>query len=143
MGTYDVLTQNDLLGFQIGADLTFRRCKWSWGVRAKAGPYLNFSSNEKDIFNNPQDVPTLATFNNHFSRKQQAAALIGEVGFEATYKFKPNLMGRAAYDFMWVNGLALGSEQLTWFLDPGANATISTSGSIFSHGVSLGLEWCW
>jgi len=142
-GAYDVLTENDLLGLQIGADLMFRRCKWAWGVRAKAGPYVNFARNVKDLYNDPQDVPSLAAFNNRFSERRQVAALIGEVGFEATYKFKPNLMGRAAYDFRWITGLALGSEQLSWSLDPGTNDTINTGGTIYSHGLTLDLEWFW
>ena len=49
--------------------------------------------------------------NTRLTARKQIISLIGEVGFEATYRFKPNLMGRAAYDFMWVNGLALGPEQ--------------------------------
>ncbi len=142
-GDYNILTENDLLGLQIGTDLMFRRCKWAWGVRAKVGPYVNFARNVKDIVNNPQDVPTLAAFNDRFSQRRQGAALIGEVGIEATYKFKPNLMGRAAYDFTWISGLALGSEQATWDLDPGANDTINTGGTIYSHGITLALEWCW
>jgi hypothetical protein len=142
-GDYNILTENDLLGLQIGAELMFRRCKWSWGVRAKAGPYVNFARNVKDIVNNPQDVPTLATFNDRYSQQRQVAALVGEVGFEATYKFKPNLMGRAAYDFMWISGLALGSEQATWDLVPAANDTINTGGTIYSHGITLDLEWSW
>ena len=69
------------------------------------------------------------------------AALIGEVGFQATYKFRPNLMGRAAYDFMWITGVALAPEQLQFAATP-ANS-INTNGTIFSQGVSLGLEWMW
>ncbi|MGD0519291.1 MAG: hypothetical protein ABSA26_17270, partial [Thermoguttaceae bacterium] len=73
--------------------------------------------------------------------KKQIISLVGEVGFEATYKFKPNLMGRAAYDFMWINGLALAPEQYQFTTTP--ISAINTNGSIFSHGLSLALEWCW
>ncbi|MGD0516424.1 MAG: hypothetical protein ABSA26_02725, partial [Thermoguttaceae bacterium] len=45
---YNVKTENDLLGLQIGSELTFRRCKWSWGVRAKVGPYINFARDVQD-----------------------------------------------------------------------------------------------
>jgi len=146
-GDYNILTQNDLFGFQIGTELQFRRCKWNWGLRAKVGPYVNFARNVKDINNDLgglPDVLSAAVFNNdRFTAQRQKVALIGEVGFEASYKFKPNLKGRAAYDFMWISGLALGGDQLTWELDPPANATINTNGSIYSHGITLSLEWCW
>ncbi len=36
-GNYDVATHNSLLGLQIGADMTFRNCKWTWGVESKFG----------------------------------------------------------------------------------------------------------
>jgi hypothetical protein len=142
-GDYNIRTENDLLGFQIGSDLMFRRCKWEWGVRTKMGPYVNFSRNVKEITNNLGDTPTQFSFNNVMEQRRQKAALIGEVGFEASYKFRPNLTGRAAYDFMWISGLALAPEQLTWNLDPIANKTINTNGLIFSQGITLGLEWSW
>jgi hypothetical protein len=142
-GNYNIRTENDMLGFQIGSDLMFRRCKWEWGVRAKVGPYVNFSRDVKNIVNDPFGTPTQFDFNNVLEQRRQKAALIGEVGFEASYKFKPNLTGRAAYDFMWCSGLTLAPEQLTWNLDPTANATINTNGTLFSQGISLGLEWSW
>jgi hypothetical protein len=67
--------------------------------------------------------------------------MIGEVGFVANYKFKPNLTGRAAYDFMWVTGIAAAPEQVEWTLSPVAK--VNTNGTLFSHGVTLGLEWAW
>lgn len=143
-GDYNIKTENALLGFQIGADIMFRRCKWAWGVRAKVGPYVNFSRNVKEIVNDPVGTPEQQYFfNNTFSQRRQKASLVGEVGFEATYKFKPNLKGRAAYDFMWITGLALAPEQLTWNLDPAGNNTINTNGTIYAHGITLDLEWCW
>ena len=141
-GDYDVLTENDLLGLQIGADLIFRRCKWSWGFRAKVGPYINFARNAQEIHNDPTGDPFASVFfNDRFTAIKQKAALIGEVGIEANYKFKPNLIGRAAYDFMWISGLALAPEQFQFTATP--MSQINANGSIYSHGISLGLEWCW
>lgn len=139
---YNVKTENDLLGLQIGSELTFRRCKWSWGVRAKVGPYINFARDVQDIKNNAIGDPFNSVFlDSRLIAKKQIISLVGEVGFEATYKFKPNLMGRAAYDFMWINGLALAPEQYQFTTTP--ISAINTNGSIFSHGLSLALEWCW
>ena len=139
---YNTKTENDLLGLQIGSDLIFRRCKWAWGVRAKVGPYINFARDVQDIKNNAVNDPFNSVFlDTRLVDKKQLISLIGEVGFEATYKFKPNLMGRAAYDFMWINGLALGPEQFQFTDTP--IAAINTNGSIFSHGLTLDLEWSW
>lgn len=136
---YDVVTHNNLLGLQVGADMMFRQCRWAWGVRSKLGAFLNFSDQKSDIIS--PDLTRSYTTGNPLSAAKHEASLIGEVGFTATYKFRPNLMGRAGYDFMWVTGLALAPEQLQFQPVP-VNA-INTNGSIFYHGVSLGLEWMW
>jgi hypothetical protein len=139
---YNVKTENDMLGLQIGTELEFRQCKWMWGVRAKVGPYLNFCRNVQDINTVPVGDPFTTVFiNDRLTAKKQKAALVGEVGFEATYKFKPNLIGKAAYDFSWINGLALAPEQFQFSSNP--IAAINTNGSIFMQGVTLSLEWCW
>ncbi len=141
-GDYNVRTENDMLGLQIGGDLQFRRCKWLWGIRAKVGPYINFARDVQEIHTNPVGDPfSTVFFDTRLTGQKQIISLIGEVGFEATYKFRPNLKGRAAYDFMWINGLALGPEQFQFIDTP--ISTINTNGSMFAHGLSLGLEWCW
>jgi hypothetical protein len=137
-GDYDTVSHNNLLGLQFGADLTFRQCRWTWGVRAKAGPYINFSDTTSDISGG---TPFAPEFVRHVSASRHEASFLGEVGFNATYKFRPNLMGRAGYDFMWVTGLALAPEQFQFADDP-VNR-INTNGLLFCHGVSLSLEWLW
>jgi hypothetical protein len=139
-GNYDIVTRNDLLGLQIGAELQFRKCRWSWGVEAKMGPYINFANQVSTINASINGLPQNDVSQRLVANRYEAS-LIGEVGFEATYKFRPNLMGRAAYDFMWVTGLALAPEQLQFVADP-VNR-INVNGGIFSQGVSLGLEWMW
>jgi hypothetical protein len=141
-GNYTVQTENDLLGLQMGADLIFRRCKWSWGVHSKVGPYVNFARSMQEIKTQGAGDPfALIELNDRFNTLKHKVALIGEVGFEANYKFTPNMTGRVAYDFMWINGLALAPEQLQFTDTP--ESTINTNGSIFSQGLTMGLEWNW
>jgi hypothetical protein len=140
-GDYDIATHNSLLGLQIGADLTFRQCKWSWGVESKVGAYANFASQNTVIDASVIDGTSHPSFNQPFSANSSPIALIGEVGFQATYKFRPNLIGRAGWDFMWISGVALAPEQLQFVADP--VPYVNTNGHIFSQGVSLGLEWLW
>jgi hypothetical protein len=140
VGDYDIVTHNDLLGLQVGAEMTFRKCKWSWGVEAKLGPYINFANQSSLIAAEQVGTPSSAVNWRRVANKYDAS-LIGEVGFEATYKFRPNLMGRASWDFMWITGVALAPEQLQFVANP-VNR-VNVNGSIFSQGVSLGLEWLW
>jgi len=127
--------------------MIFRQCRWTWGVRSKLSPCVNFSDqNSNVLITDTQEFP-LPPQPTQFNRgpliaaSKHEASLIGEVGFEATFKFRPNLMGRAAYDFTWVTGLALAPEQLQMTTSP-VNK-INTNGMIFMHGLSLGLEWLW
>jgi hypothetical protein len=142
-GQYDVRTQNDLLGFQLGGDIDYHACNWSRGVHTKLGPYVNFSRDVKDIINETAGLPSTANFDNYFDVHAQRASLVGEVSFQGTYKFRPNLIGRASYDFMWVTGLALGAEQLTWALNPAGDNMINTNGTVCYQGPRLSLEWLW
>ena len=139
-GDYDIVTHNSLLGLQIGADMTFRKCRWAWGVESKLAPTSTSPIRRAHQCGHLDGTPH-PSFNQRLTANRYQAALIGEVGFQATYKFRPNLMGRAAYDFMWITGVALAPEQLQFVANP-ANR-INTNGTIFSQGVSLGLEWMW
>ena len=142
-GDYWIEARNSLVGLQVGVDMTFRKCRWAWGFESKLGPCLNFSNQISNIEATILDGQAHddADYNRRLAARKCEAAMIGEVGFQATYKFRPNLMGRAAYDFMWISGLALAPEQLQFVSDP-VNR-INVNGTAFSHGLSLGMEWLW
>jgi hypothetical protein len=139
----DVQAQNNLFGLQFGADMTFHRCKWNWGVRSKVGAYVNFSECDQRIVNHvPNGYPlSNVLFDDNFQTRKQQAAFVGEVGFMAEYRFKPNLVGRANYDFMWITGVTLAPEQIEWVYVPVPKNNVN--GNIYAHGVTLGLEWSW
>ena len=144
-GDYWIRTRNDLVGLQIGGDYMMRRCKWNYGVRWKAGPFINFSDQQSRILINAvgdpfvpadrqvRDIPLAA--------RKTGAALMFELGFVGTYKCRPDLMLRASYDFMWVSGLALAPEQLRFEDDP--PSVVNDNGHLYYHGLSLGLEYIW
>jgi hypothetical protein len=138
LGDYDILTHNDMLGIQIGADMTFRKCRWAWGVRSKLGTYINFANQGSSISAGATNLPNVSISS---AGTKHDAALIGEVGFEASYKFRPNLVGRAGWDFMWITGVALAPDQLQFTSSP--TNTVNVNGTIFSQGLTLGLEWLW
>jgi hypothetical protein len=139
-GDYDIVAHNNLLGFQFGAEMTFRQCRWSWGVRTKVGPCVNFADQVSDITSRSSD-PTIEPYARRLSWSKHGAALIAEVGFEATYKFRPNLVAHASYDLTWVPGVALAPEQLQFDTQP--SNRINTNGLAFFNGITMGLEWLW
>ncbi len=139
-GDYDAVTHNNLVGLQIGADMTFRKCRWEWGIESKVGPFVNFADQMTTIDGVIDNMPQSFVNQNITAAKYQVA-FVGEVGFQASYKFTPNMIGRAAYDFMWVTGIALAPEQVALVSQP--DTRINLNGSIYSHGISLGVEWLW
>ena len=137
-GDYDTVTHNNLLGLQAGVDLTFRECRWAWGLRAKIGPYVNFADQESDIH---ADEVGGGDYLRRVCDSRHSAAFIGEAGVEASYKFRPTLVGRISYDAMWVTGVAIAPEQMQFAVEP-VNK-INTNGLAFFQGLTLGLEWQW
>jgi len=153
-GDYAVRTHNDLFGFQVGADLIYRKCRWRYGVKAKAGPYVNFSDQFSHVTtdaailrgnfpdaNSAYEDQTFAAQDIRRRGRKNSVALLAEVGFVGEYRIRPNMNVRAAYDFMWITGLALAPEQMQFRPDP-TNA-VNTNGHIFSHGITLTAEWMW
>ncbi len=77
-GDYNVRTNNDLLGLQIGTELYDQHETWYWGAKFKAGAYVNFA-----------DQQSFVTVNNILVRDEEAsiggAAFLGEASFVAAY----------------------------------------------------------
>ena len=135
-GDYDVVTHNTLLGLQIGADMTFRACRWTWGINAKLGPYINFGSQDSSI--DGQAAGTgLPIVNEQLAGNRANIALIGQVGFEASYKFRPNLVGHAGWNFMWINGLALAPNKSSSPTPPSTRSTPTAPSS------RRAFRWAW
>ena len=117
------------------------------GVKAKVGPYINFSDmiREISVYNEDIDTNGVRTVTSNFtdtgSARRDVAALIGEVGLHGSYKIHPNLIMRGSYDFLWMTGLALAPEQLIFVPVP-ANK-VNNNGNVYSHGLSLTMECSW
>ena len=148
-GNYRIRTHNDLFGFQIGFDYAFRSCRWSYGVRAKAGPFLNFSDQLSRVSSTqfaggvPEPFDELVDTSANYARnaRKNGAAVIAELGFHGTYKIRPTLQLNAGYDLMWVSGLALATEQMRFSENP--PSIVNQNGTVYMHGLTLSLEWLW
>jgi hypothetical protein len=155
-GDYLISTHNNLLGLQFGGEYTVRRCKWTWGMRIKGGPFINFSDQASTVttdaagdINDPRDPyvtfplegVALGDLNIRRAANNAGASLLGELGFVGSYKVNPHLALRAAYDFMWVTGLAFAPEQITFDVNPPNK--VNDNGHAYYHGLSLGGEFVW
>ncbi len=129
---HNARTTNNLFGGQLGAEASI----WSCGrLRVdgygKAGLYLNSATTD---YNLP------AVFN--FHGQQDHLAFVGDISLTATYCVTNHVALRGGYQVLWVEGVALASDQ---FVAPSSapRATVDATGGVFYHGFIAGLEISW
>ena len=159
-GEFSTRTRNSLVGFQVGGELTHERGRFSVGLRGKAGPYINFSSQRKKVLIEDNGYifydPTTATVvirgssalgqksldvDHHEEANDASIAFVGELGFFMHYHLHPNITLRAAYEGLWLNTVALATEQIS--LDPSEASRVVTGAGQFYQGGSVGVEFYW
>jgi len=111
------------------------RYRWFIANFAEQNSHVSTHAVGIDPFLNPATTTDLAS---NLEAKMGVAALVGEVGLVGTYRFRPNVIFHAAWDFTWVSGLALAPEQFRFQIDP-PNA-INTNGTTVYQGLSVTVE---
>ena len=130
-----VNTDNNLYGFQIGADIVlYGSCDCCIRGIAKAGLYGNDAGNRSAI-RNPGGAIRI---NDSDSR----AAFVGELGVTGTCRLTDRWNLTGSYMLLWIDGVALASDQVSasnfGFANPRG---VNTSGDVFYHGFTVGLEF--
>jgi len=144
---YTIDTENDLYGFQLGADaerrLGFSRWSATWG--AKAGVFANDAEARSFI----GGAAGTATVNNgpnvgrewDIRSNDSEVAFLGELQAGLGYQLSPRWRLLGQYRVVGISGVALPTNQT--FLDlRGLQDVelISTDGSLFLHGATFGAE---
>ena len=136
---YEIQTNNELVGLQIGTELYEQHCNWSFGVRAKLGGLVNFANQKSFLqitsLENPIDFPAFR------EASDTQLSFLAELGIVASYQLKPNVALRASYDFMYLQGLALGPQQHQFNF--AAPPKLVSGNHILYDGASAGLEIVW
>ncbi|MBN1588957.1 MAG: BBP7 family outer membrane beta-barrel protein [Pirellulales bacterium] len=156
-GEYNIRTHNDMVGLQIGADVVYRQGFAEFGMRIKSGVFINFADQYSTLVSTGGlDDPMANTelydangkytnVNNQYSEERfgrsRDVAGLAEFGFTASYQVRRNMVIRAAYDLMWLNGLALAPEQVDGQI--GAPDRINRNGLQMLQSLSLGVELDW
>ena len=131
-----ITAHNRLTGGQIGLDAKLLCCeRFQLGSTIKAGVYNNDASNAASF--TYLNVPLTKTSN----ASANQTAFVGELGFMAVYDVTCRLSLRAGYRLMWIDGVALASNQIA-VSDPDFNsAVVHTADTLFYHGATAGLEY--
>ncbi len=138
-GNYDVTTQNYLFGPQIGGDLIEQHCNWNYGARAKLGLLYGNSTAHRVVDGLDNVIGGLDPVTIDSKQHGEQLCFMGDIGLTASYNFRPNLVGRVAYDFMLVTDVAQAPHQVKFQ----QNVESVLFSELVMHGLSLGLEYQW
>ena len=137
---YIVDTTNDLVGFQMGAEvMTSPLQSLLIGVDGKVGIYGNHAVADTDI--------TATSIPGGLTEEQEGdkAAFIGEVSAMALYRIYKEVYVRLGYEGLFIQGVALAPSNFNTAspFTPGRPQVYSNNGHVFYHGWYAGLECQW
>jgi hypothetical protein len=129
-------TANHLFGFQIGVDgQIWNRGRLELNGVLKAGIYNNTAKNQATWSESLIPGVDIARASDDHT------AFVGEIGLTGLYKLDRGWAIRGGYQLLWIEGVALASDQIA-VSDPDAGtASVNTGGSPFYHGAFVGLEF--
>ena len=136
---YEVNTRNNLFGGQLGGRYRISQGEWSYEAVGKAGIFANAAE---------QNAPAIVDFLDVERRPAQSesggnVAFVGEINLTGIYHINEVWGLRAGYNLMWLEGVALAPDQLDFTDTPDSGTGLDTSGGVFLHGLSAGLEARW
>lgn len=138
-GDYDIETENNLIGLHIGTDTYWTMPNLRLGMRTQFGALVNIAESRRRTVINDPVAPITGTFT--AGLEDEAAAFIGEMGWSATYQATKKSSFRFSYDFLWMQGVADATRQITFNFD--APPRINFGSNTFYQGFSLGFEHVW
>jgi hypothetical protein len=133
---YNVRTENDLYGAQIGARIRRQRDRFGWDLTCKAGVFGNSAEQSQFV----TDFPPPFELRTHRSRRGGNVAFVGELGWSLSYQLTPHWGVRGGYNLMWIEGVALAPDQLDFTRTPTSGTQLHSQGGLFLHGASVGVE---
>ncbi len=134
---------NDLFGLQIGTEGIL----WAPGPRfrletaVKAGVFANAARSSigvNHIGSGGGGDPDVTVWFGH-----DHTAFVGDVNLVGVYQFNNHWALRGGYQLLWVNGIAVASEQIHRLNLLDGDVGTNTSHGLFYHGALVGLEATW
>jgi hypothetical protein len=141
IGTYDVNCTNNLFGVQVGSEFDANLVPGlRLGLNTKLGFFDNFTRQSQQI-SNGTFVTSGAPFSGIAgSGEVDRFACVLEFGVFLHWWVIPNVGLSVGYQGMFLTDLALAPKQLSFSFNPAAHNIVDTSGEVFYHGASAGIE---
>jgi hypothetical protein len=134
-GRYQVSTDNDMIGIQLGTGLTYQASRWSLGITCRGGIFANDATGQTVL-----DFTADDTGDANVVLKEDELSMIGESRLIGRFHLTPNISLRSAYELMFMESVALAPSQATFIPQFGF---LNTTGDPFYHGASFGFEAYW
>jgi len=137
LATHQIGAVNQLWGFQTGLDARLlRRGRVELTSFARVGVYGN--SMDNSVLITQSAGPTYAS-----QASATGAAFVGELGFVGLYRLTDRWSLRATYQMLWLDSVAVASDQVAVSNPQAGTATVDRSGDVFYHGGFLGAQFNW
>ena len=148
---YDVRARNSLTGFQMGGDAWLNLYPGvNIGADIKAGVYGNYANQTTSVSATTSGAGLTSTFTEDIDGND--IALISDANIYFMWRLGPHWSVRAGYTCLYVDGVALATENVNVSGPPPVLAGgvpntrvpgINDNGSAFYHGGFFGVEWMW
>jgi Putative beta barrel porin-7 (BBP7) len=135
-GTHSIRAVDDLYGFQVGADMNLWSCgRLSIEGLFKAGVYGAAAANSVHF------GVTHSSLSYDSNASAHQAAFAGEMSITGVYRFSKHVSLRGGYQFLWLEGVALASDQVAVSDPLAGTAVVSFKGTPSYDGAFVGLEF--
>lgn len=133
-GTYNIRTDNDLIGTQLGFSWNYERPRWSLGLLHKSGMFLNHTN----LVSNFEVTGGVTSGNNEVEVNN--LSFITEGRLIGKYHVLQNLSIRVGMEALYVSSLANAAEQINFA--PVSSQIVDDGDSVYLGG-SIGFEGYW
>ncbi|MFT3878151.1 MAG: Lpg1974 family pore-forming outer membrane protein [Gemmatales bacterium] len=142
-GAYSTRTDNDLIGLQVGSDLSYRvTSAWSLIGRGRGGLLVNSASQKNNL--NGTLVASSLPLNDTGSASGVGFAGLFEFGIHTNYQLTSNLSLMVGYQGLYLSDLSTAPRQGLWNPElTNSRNTLDRNGSLFFFGPAAGIEWRW
>ena len=133
---YLIDADNHLVGLQTGARYSTKwTSRFNFDLLAKAGAYINFAD-QHTLLRDDNNTVLIRDFH----PEDEELAFIGEIGLNCRYAICERVELTFGYLLVWVDGLALGAEQLDFTTTDQSGSFLNTDGDVFFDGGYAGVR---
>ena len=142
LGIYEIEAENDLVGLQVGGEQAFytpgRRLRLT--LFGKAGMFVNFHEQSNRLYS--EASTGLDPYSSARDNDSSRLSSVFEFGCILTLQLSEHIALRGGYNHIFINGLALATDQLDQAPDrSNSRMFVNDNGSLHLHGPFVGGEF--